>query len=70
MFAMFREDNGVEFKFIIVFSRLESCEKWKELRLQLSKTKNGIYDPDAPAPDRGKQEGQGGEGNREAAVGH
>jgi hypothetical protein len=50
MFNMYRQDNSdQEFKFLHVFSRIESCEKWREVRLTLAKAKE-TYKPDAPAP--------------------
>ncbi|CAM0881035.1 unnamed protein product [Alopecurus aequalis] len=49
MFDMYRRDNNyAEFKFLHVFTRIESCEKWKEVHLALAKTKDGVYNPDAP----------------------
>ncbi|CAM0954569.1 unnamed protein product [Alopecurus aequalis] len=49
MFDMYRRDNNdAEFKFLHVFTRIESCEKWKEVRLALAKTKDGVYNPNAP----------------------
>lgn len=50
MFVMYRADNvNQEFKFLHVFSRIESCEKWREVRLTLDKAKE-TYNTDAPAP--------------------
>ena len=47
MFDMYRRDNNDgEFKFLHVFTRIESCEKWKEVRLALAKTKDDVYNPD------------------------
>ena len=38
MFTAYREDNeDVEFKFIHVFARIETCEKWTEVRTALAK---------------------------------
>ncbi|KAI4966472.1 hypothetical protein ZWY2020_040835 [Hordeum vulgare] len=37
-----------EFKFLHVFSRIDSCEKWREVRLALEKAKE-TYNPDAPS---------------------
>ncbi|CAM0951258.1 unnamed protein product [Alopecurus aequalis] len=49
MFDMYRRDNNDdEFKFLHVFTRIESCEKWKEVRLALAKTKDRVYNPDTP----------------------
>ena len=49
MLAAYRNDNdGVEFKFIHVFSRIEMCDKWTDVRTDLAK--NGTYDPNAPLP--------------------
>ncbi|CAM0912206.1 unnamed protein product [Alopecurus aequalis] len=45
-----RENNDLDFKFLHVFTKIESCEKWTEVRLPLVKTKDDVYDPDAPAP--------------------
>ncbi|KAK1619720.1 hypothetical protein QYE76_025237 [Lolium multiflorum] len=36
-------------KFLNVYARLENCEKWKETRTTLSKSKTEQYNPDAPA---------------------
>ncbi|KAE8814722.1 putative methionyl-tRNA synthetase [Hordeum vulgare] len=50
MFGMHRADNkDQEFRFLHVFSRIESCEKWREVRLALDKAKE-TYNPDGPAP--------------------
>ena len=36
MFEMYRQDNkDAEFKFLYVFTRIEKCEKWAEVRLNL-----------------------------------
>jgi hypothetical protein len=49
MFTAFREDNdGVDFKFIHVIARIETCDKWKETRNGLSKS--GAYDPTTAPP--------------------
>ncbi|KAE8811295.1 putative methionyl-tRNA synthetase [Hordeum vulgare] len=49
MFVMYRQDNSdQEFKFLHMFSRIESCEKWRESRLALAKAKE-TYNPDASA---------------------
>ncbi|KAE8784852.1 putative methionyl-tRNA synthetase [Hordeum vulgare] len=38
MFDLFCEDNiDQEFKFLHVFTRIESCEKWTECRLALAR---------------------------------
>uniref|UniRef100_A0ACD5U5R5 Uncharacterized protein n=1 Tax=Avena sativa TaxID=4498 RepID=A0ACD5U5R5_AVESA len=37
-----------EFKFHHVFHEIENCEKWRDTRLSLSKTKDGVYNPEAP----------------------
>ncbi|KAI5014703.1 hypothetical protein ZWY2020_056093 [Hordeum vulgare] len=41
----FRRDNGnnADFKFLHVLTRIESCEKWAEVRLALAKAKDGVY---------------------------
>ena len=64
MFSMYRDDTGTEFKFIHVFPLIETCDKWSECRLMLAKTKNDVYDPDAPAP--AASEGRPAEGNKNA----
>ncbi|KAK1661752.1 hypothetical protein QYE76_049911 [Lolium multiflorum] len=46
---MYTDDTGLQFKFINVYARLENCEKWKETRTTLSKSKTEQYNPDAPA---------------------
>ncbi|KAE8805944.1 putative methionyl-tRNA synthetase [Hordeum vulgare] len=49
MFGMYRQDNNdQEFKFLHAFSRIKSCEKWREVRLVLAKAKE-TYNPEAPA---------------------
>jgi hypothetical protein len=42
--AYCEDNNDVEFKFIQVFARIETCDKWSETRSALSK---GKFDPDA-----------------------
>src|SRR4051812_19085772 len=37
-----------KFKFHHVFQEIESCKKWRDTRLILSKTKDGVYNPEAP----------------------
>src|ERR1041385_2806164 len=64
MCIMYRDENGTEFKFIHVFPLIEMCDKWSECRLMLAKTKNGVYDPDAPTP--AASEGRPAEGNKKA----
>ncbi|KAE8775715.1 putative methionyl-tRNA synthetase [Hordeum vulgare] len=50
MFAMYRADNeDQEFRFLHMFSRIDWCEKWREVRLALDKAKE-TYSPDAPTP--------------------
>ncbi|XP_044962126.1 uncharacterized protein LOC123413249 [Hordeum vulgare subsp. vulgare] len=68
MFAMYRADNeDQEFRFLHVFSRIHSCEKWREVRLALDKAKE-TYNPDAHAPAAaegrpdGTKKARGGEG--------
>ncbi|XP_071678392.1 uncharacterized protein [Lolium perenne] len=46
---MYTDDTGLQFKFLNVYARLENCEKWKEVRTTLSKSKTEQYNPDAPA---------------------
>ncbi|XP_071674376.1 uncharacterized protein [Lolium perenne] len=46
---MYTDDTGLQFKFLNVYARLEKCEKWKEVRTSLSKSKTEQYNPDAPA---------------------
>nr|XP_051221484.1 uncharacterized protein LOC127339705 [Lolium perenne] len=46
---MYTDDTGMQFKFLNVYARLENCEKWKETRTTLSKSKTEQYNPDAPA---------------------
>ena len=46
---MYQDDTGTTFKFLNVFSRIEKCEKWAEVRKNLAKNKNEQYNPDAPA---------------------
>uniref|UniRef100_A0ACD5YPX6 Uncharacterized protein n=1 Tax=Avena sativa TaxID=4498 RepID=A0ACD5YPX6_AVESA len=47
--ALFREDMKMEFKFHHVFEKIEHCEKWRDTRLSLSKSNDGVYNPEAPA---------------------
>ncbi|KAE8797375.1 putative methionyl-tRNA synthetase [Hordeum vulgare] len=50
MFGMYRQDNSdQEFKFLHVFSKIESCEKWRKVRLALTKAKE-TYNLDTPTP--------------------
>lgn len=51
MFAMFRQDSTPEqdFKYLHVFSRIDKCEKWTDVRRTLAKARE-TYQPDAPAP--------------------
>ncbi|KAE8766606.1 putative methionyl-tRNA synthetase [Hordeum vulgare] len=63
MFDMFRQDNNdQDFKFLHVFTRIESREKLIECRLALSKAKHDVYNPDALRAPRWQQKSQGGEG--------
>ncbi|KAE8805821.1 putative methionyl-tRNA synthetase [Hordeum vulgare] len=50
MFEMFRRGSNTDadFKFLHVFTRIESCVKWGEVQLALAKAKDGVYNPDAP----------------------
>ncbi|KAE8779390.1 putative methionyl-tRNA synthetase [Hordeum vulgare] len=55
MFNMYHQDNeDQEFKFLHVFYMIESCEKWRDVRLALAKAKQ-TYNPDAPAPTDGNK---------------
>ncbi|KAE8789225.1 putative methionyl-tRNA synthetase [Hordeum vulgare] len=46
---MYRADNeDQEFRFLRVFSRINSCKKWREVWLAVDKAKE-TYIPDAPA---------------------
>jgi hypothetical protein len=48
---MYSDDtDGQIFKYLDVFVRIETCEKWVEVRQNLSKNKDEEYNPDAPAP--------------------
>ncbi|KAE8777045.1 putative methionyl-tRNA synthetase [Hordeum vulgare] len=50
MIDMYRQDNNdQEFKFLHVFSRIESCEKWREVWLALAKATE-TYNSDVPTP--------------------
>jgi hypothetical protein len=50
-FDMYSDDtDGQTFKYLNVFARIESCEKWADVRWNLSKNKDEQYNPDAPAP--------------------
>jgi hypothetical protein len=49
-FDMYIDDtDGQTFKYLNVFTRIETCEKWAEVRRNLSKNKDEEYNPDAPA---------------------
>jgi hypothetical protein len=49
-FDMYGNDtDGQQFKYLNVFARIEGCEKWAEVRRNLSKNKDEQYNPDAPA---------------------
>jgi hypothetical protein len=49
-FDMYNDDtDGQTFKYLNVFARIETCEKWAEVRRNLSKNKDEEYNPDAPA---------------------
>ncbi|KAE8773762.1 putative methionyl-tRNA synthetase [Hordeum vulgare] len=39
--------SDAEFKFLHVFTKIESSEKWTEVRLALAKTKDDVYNPNA-----------------------
>jgi hypothetical protein len=47
---MYGDDtDGQTLKYLNVFARIETCEKWAEVRRNLSKNKDEQYNPDAPA---------------------
>jgi hypothetical protein len=49
-FDMYSNDtDGQTFKYINVFARIKTCEKWAEVRWILSKNKDEQYNPDALA---------------------
>ena len=51
MFEAFRDDQGHEFKYLHVYTRIEKCPKWAWTLEQITKGK--VYQPDmsdAPAP--------------------
>jgi hypothetical protein len=49
-FDMYSDDtDGETFKYLNVFARIETCEKWAEVHRNLSKNKDEEYNPDAPA---------------------
>jgi hypothetical protein len=51
MFESYRDDNeDVEFKFIHIFKRIETCEKGTGTRVALTKAKEGVLYPIAVAP--------------------
>ena len=59
MLEMYWQDSkDAEFKFLHVFSRIEKCEKWAEVRVNLGKGKEP-FNPDAPgsAASDGRPEG-------------
>jgi hypothetical protein len=47
-FDMYSDDtDGETFKYLNVFARIETCEKWAEVHRNLSKNKDEEYNPDA-----------------------
>ncbi|KAE8809880.1 putative methionyl-tRNA synthetase [Hordeum vulgare] len=65
---MYCTDNkDQEFKFLHMFSGIESCEKWREVRLALEKAKE-TYSPDAPSPSATKGRSDGTRKARAARV--
>jgi hypothetical protein len=47
---MYGDDtDDQQFKYLNVFARIETCEKWAEVRRNLSKNKDEQYNPNAPA---------------------
>jgi hypothetical protein len=49
-FDMYGDDtDGQTLKYLNVFARIETCEKWAEVRWNLSKNKDEQYNPDTPA---------------------
>ena len=66
MFTMYRRDNqDADFKHLHVYTRIDKCEKWAEVRRALNKAKE-TYKPDAPTP--GASEGRP-DGNKGAKKG-
>jgi hypothetical protein len=53
-FDMYSNDtDGQMFKYLNVFAHIETCEKWAEVRRNLSKNKDEEYDPTLqPLPHR------------------
>jgi hypothetical protein len=50
-FDMYSDDiDGQTFKYLNVFARIETCDKWADIRRNLSKNKDEQYNPDTPAP--------------------
>jgi hypothetical protein len=43
------DTDGQTFKYLNVFARIESCEKWADVRRNLAKNKDEQYNPNAPA---------------------
>jgi hypothetical protein len=41
--------DGQTFKYLNVFTRIESCEKWADVCWNLAKNNDEQYNPDAPA---------------------
>jgi hypothetical protein len=49
-FDMYGDDtDGQTFKYLNVFARIETREKWAKVRRNLSKNKDEQYNPDASA---------------------
>src|SRR6185369_15174818 len=57
MFDMYRADEKVEFKFLHVFTKIEGCEKWKQVRDQLRKAKEYVPDAAAAGASEGRPDG-------------
>jgi hypothetical protein len=50
-FDMYSDDtDGQTFKYLNIFARIKSCEKWADVHWNLTKNKDEQYNPDAPAP--------------------
>ena len=65
MFGLYRQGNkDAEFKYLLVYKRIDKCDKWVEVRRNLEKAKE-IYKPDAPAPGASEGRPDGNKGAKE-----
>jgi hypothetical protein len=51
--AHHNENDDIEFKFIHIFKRIETCEKWTKVMVAPNKEKDVTFDPTSPMPAAG-----------------